>query len=266
MGAGPSVVFVHGSLSDYEYWSDQIGPFSQHYRAVAYSRRYNYPNLNPMRKGYSAISDAEDLAALIKALHLGKVVVVGHSYGAFAALFLATRHPDLLRALVLAEPPAVNLLEQLPGTEARIGKSMLDDLQQRMVSPMQSAFRGGHSEAGVADFIDYVFDDPYAWSKMSESSRAETLRDVQEWNVMMTTGTLFPVIAPQAIREINAPVLLLSGAKSYPFLKLISTELARLLPNRQVIVLPDAGHQMWIQDPAVCRRHVETFLEHKGIR
>jgi hypothetical protein len=43
------------------------------------------------------------------------------------------------------------------------------------------------------------------------------------------------------------PVLLLSGAESYPFLRPISEELARLLSNREAIVLPNAGHQMWYQ-------------------
>lgn len=266
MGAGPSVVFVHGSLSDYGYWSDQIYAFSDRYRAVAYSRRYDYPNINPVRPGYSAITDAEDLAAFVKALHLGEVVVIGHSYGALAALFLALKHPDLLRALILAEPPAVSLLEHLPGSDAAVGKAMFDDIQQRMVAPMRIAFRRGDSEAGVADFIDYVFDDPRAWNKMPESSRAQTLHDAQEWDVMMTTGTLFPAVRPKSIRGIAAPVLLLSGAKSYPFLKMITTELARLLPNSRTIVLPDAGHQMWIQDPAVCRGDVERFLEDNGIR
>ncbi len=77
---------------------------------------------------------------------------------------------------------------------------------------------------------------------------------------MMTTGTLFPNIEPATIRKITTPVLLLSGAKSYPFLGLISEELARLLPNREVIVLPNAGHQMWYQEAEVCRKDVEEFL------
>ena len=59
-GKGTPVIFVHGSLSDEGYWADQIGPFAEHYRAIAYSRRYNYPNINPARPGYSAIVDAED--------------------------------------------------------------------------------------------------------------------------------------------------------------------------------------------------------------
>jgi pimeloyl-ACP methyl ester carboxylesterase len=265
-GKGTPVIFVHGSLSDGGYWTDQIGPFAEHYRAIAYSRRYNYPNINPARSGYSAVVDAEDLAAFIHALRLGKVVVIGHSYGALTALFLAVKHPELARALVLAEPPAVSLLARLPDEKAQTGKAMFEDIQLRMVTPMQHAFRRGDRDAGVAAFIDYVFNDPHGWDKMSEPARKETLRDAHEWDVMMTTGILFPDIEPTTIRKITAPVLLLSGAKSYPFLGTITEELARLLPNHESIVLPDAGHQMWYRDPDVCRKDVEAFLVRIGIQ
>jgi pimeloyl-ACP methyl ester carboxylesterase len=259
-GTGVPVIFVHGSLSDGGYWADQIGPFAQHYRAIAYSRRYNYPNDNPARSGYSAIIDAEDLAAFIHTLHLGKVVVIGHSYGAFAALFLAARHPELVRALVLAEPPVVSLLTHLPSEQAKAGEAIFDDIQRQMVLPMQQAFRKGDRETGIATFMAYVFNDPRAWDKMSQSSRQETLRDAHEWDVMMRTGTLFPDIEPQTIRKITAPVLLLSGAKSYPFLMLITQELGRLLPRSRTEILADAGHQMWYQDPEACMKDVEAFL------
>ena len=266
LGKGVPVIFVHGSLSDAGYWAGQLGEFAKRYRAIAYSRRYNYPNSNPDRSGYSAVVDAEDLAAFIGVLHLGKVVVIGHSYGALTALFLAAKHPELVRALVLAEPPAVSLLAYMPGDEAKTGKAMFDDIQRRMVLPMQQAFDRGDRDAGIGIFIDYVFNDPHAWVQMPQSARDETLRDVHEWDVMLTTGTLFPEIAPDTIRKITTPSLLLSGAKSYPFLGLITEELARLLPNREVILLPNAGHQMWYQAPDVCRKDVEAFLMHVGIQ
>jgi non-heme chloroperoxidase len=265
-GKGTPVIFVHGSLSDGGYWADQAGRFAEHYRAIAYSRRYNYPNSNPARSGYSAVVDAQDLAAFIHALHLGKVVVIGHSYGALTALFLAARPPELVRALVLAEPPAISLLAHLPGEEAKTGKAMFADIERRMVTPMQQAFRSGDRDAGIGVFIDYVFNDPHAWEQMAKSARDETLRDAHEWDVMMTTGTLFPDIEPRTIRNITAPVLLLSGAKSYPFLGLITEELARLLPNHEIIVFSDAGHQMWYQAPDLCRKDVQAFLVRIGIQ
>lgn len=259
-GAGIPVIFVHGSLSDYEYWERQLEPFSKHYRVFAYSRRYNYPNSNAPTAGYSAVVDADDLASFIKAMHLGKVYIVGHSYGALTALFLATRHPELIRGLVLAEPPAISILRSLPDEQSAKGDAMYGDIQDRMVKPMKAEFGKGDTEAGVGVFIDYVFNDQSAWAKMSPSDRAATLRDAHEWDVMMTTGELFPAIDPAAIRQISVPVLVMSGGVSYPFLQYIDQELVRLLPNGTGIVYPDAGHQMWYKYPTLCRTDVEAFF------
>jgi pimeloyl-ACP methyl ester carboxylesterase len=260
-GRGTPVVFVHGSIGDFSYWQDEVAAFATKYRAIAYSRRYNYPNTNPSRPGYSAVADADDLAALIQKLRLGEVYVVGHSYGALTALFLAVRHPELIRAMVLAEPPAISLLRHLPAEQAAKGDKMFADIQARMVDPMRAAFAKGDREAGVATFIDYVLDDPSAWSKMSPSDQAETLRDAHEWDVMMISGTLFPEIDPAAIHAIRVPVLVMSGGVSYKFLGYIDQEIVRLIPQSRSIVYPDAGHQMWYKYPKLCRDDTEAFFE-----
>lgn len=260
-GSGPPVIFVHGSLSDYTYWSDQVETLAKHYHVIDYSRRYNYPNQNRSVPNYSAITDAEDLAELIQALHLRAANVLGHSYGALAGLFLAARHPELLRRLVLAEPPAVSLLQDLPGDEAKEGQAMFADIQTRMVAPMRREFKAGDRVGGVATFMAYVFNDPRAWRKMSPAAQAETLGDAHEWDVMMTKGVLFPSITPQTIRQIQTPVLLISGAKSYPFLRLIDEELRRLLPHEQHLLVPNAGHQMWLQAPQLCAEKAESFFQ-----
>ena len=263
-GSGTPVVFVHGSISDGGYWADQVLSFAKHYRAIAYSRRYNYPNDNPSRPGYSAIVDADDLSAFIKKLRLGKVDVVGHSYGALTALYLAQRHPEQLHAIVLAEPPAVPLLQFLPGNDAAAGQAMYADIQRRMVAPMKAEFAKGEREQGVATFVDYVLNDPHAWDKFSASSKTQTMRDAHEWDVMMTTGTLFPLIDPAAVKKIRVPVLIITGGKSYPFTRAIDSDLARLIPGSQSFVLPNDGHQMWYQHPVECRKTVEAFFRDHG--
>jgi pimeloyl-ACP methyl ester carboxylesterase len=260
-GKGTPVIFVHGSLSDGSYWHDQLTPFAEAgFRAIAYSRRYNFPNTNKARPGYSAIVDADDLAALIEKLHLGKVNVVGHSYGALTALFLAVRHPELVRTLVLCEPPAVSLLGHLPGDLSGVGKAILADIQVRMVKPMQVAFQKGDREAGLRAFMGFVMRDPQAWDNMPDAARQDTLKNVREWDVMMTTGELFPNLDPRAVRNIHAPVLLLSGEKSYPFLKLIDEELERLLPDHRRLIIRGATHQMWFEQPEACRSAALDFL------
>jgi len=263
-GSGPPLILIHGSLSDYTYWTGQMAPFAERHHVIAYSRRYDYPNRNVARAGYSAATDAEDLAHLIEALHLGKVFVVGHSYGALTALFLAARRPQLIRAVVLAEPPAVSLLRHLSGPDAAQGRAMFDDIQAHMVAPMKAAFAAGETERGVAAFVDYVFADPRAWDRFSASGKAETLRDAHEWEVMMTSGTLFPDLPPESVRGIRAPVLVMSGAKSYPFLGKIDEALMQMLPDSRRIVFPDAGHQMWLQHPDEAREDAEAFFAGHG--
>ena len=254
------MIFVHGSLSDYTYWQEEVTAFAQQYHVVDYSRRYSYPNDNKPVPNYSAVRDAEDLAELIKKLHLPAANVIGHSYGAFAGLFLAARHPELLRRLVLAKPPAVSFLEHLSGDKAEEGKAMYADIQARMVAPMRRQFETGDRNAGIATFMAYVFNDTQAWQKMSPAAQAHTLRNAREWDVMMTTGVLFPEIEPDAIRRVPIPVLLISGAKSYLFIRLIDDELARLLPHNEHLIVPDAGHQMWLQAPVLCREKAEQFF------
>jgi pimeloyl-ACP methyl ester carboxylesterase len=260
-GSGAPLIFVHGSLGDYTYWQGEVGPFAEKYHAIAYSRRYNYPNDNPAVSNYSAVTDADDLADLIKTLRLGKVKIIGHSYGALTGLFLAARHPEVVQAVVLAEAPAVSLLEHLSGDKAEPGRATFADIEARMVKPMQREFRAGERKVGIATFIAYVSNDPQAWEKMSPTSKKKTLRDAHEWDVMMTKGDLFPLIAPETIRKISIPVLLMSGAKSFPFIHLIDEELAQLLPHNEHFIVPDAGHQMWTQAPELCRQKAEQFLQ-----
>ena len=263
MGKGEPIVFVHGSLCDGSFWNPQLAPFAEKFHVIAYSRRYNQPNTNKPKAGYSAVGDADDLAGLIEKLHLGKANVIGHSYGAYTALFLAVRHPELVRSLVIAEAPAMPLLAYLHGDEAELGKKTLADIRAHMEEPMKASFRKGDQNAGVGAFINYLSGDPGAWSKWPEEARQGTLANAHEWDVMLTEGELFPDLKPEAVQKIKAPTLLLSGSKTFEFLRLIDEELSRLLPHNQRIVLPGATHHMFYEQPEKCRSIILGFLQEK---
>jgi pimeloyl-ACP methyl ester carboxylesterase len=73
-------VLVHGSASDYRTWRHQIGTLEKGFLAVAYSRRYHWPN-EPIAPGadYSMQEHVDDLEALVDDLGLSPVRLVGHS-------------------------------------------------------------------------------------------------------------------------------------------------------------------------------------------
>jgi pimeloyl-ACP methyl ester carboxylesterase len=128
---------------------------------------------------------------------------------------------------------------------------------------MVAAFRKGDQNAGVAAFINYLSNDPKGWEKWPEEARQDTLRNAHEWGVMLTEGELFPDLKPTAVQKIKAPTLLLSGDKTFEFLKLIDGELGRLIPNNRRVVLPGATHHLFYEQPEKCRSVIEEFLREK---
>lgn len=100
-GQGEPVIFVHGGLQDYRMWGEHLTKFGERYRAIAYSRRNNYPNYRSPEGTPDGAADVhgDDLAAFVRALGLSKVRVVAHSSGAHAALFFAATHPDMVVSL-----------------------------------------------------------------------------------------------------------------------------------------------------------------------
>jgi pimeloyl-ACP methyl ester carboxylesterase len=254
-------------MEDYRAWQGQFVPLSKSFRLIAYSRRYNYPNHNPIRSdNHSAIVDAEDLAALIRKLKLGPVQVVGHSYGAYISMFLALKHPELVRSLVLSEPPVMKWLNDIPQ-----GKPLLDDFMNNMWLPCAWAFRRQQPETALRISVDWFgsHESPPSgpsatYAELPADVRSLLMQDIGEWQALTTSSDAFPSLSREQARQIRKPVLLLSGSRSVPALKLIAAELARTLPSVQFAVLEGATHEMWSEVPQELTSRIQPFLlEHE---
>ncbi len=262
-GKGVPVVLVHGGLEDYRSWQPQMEPFSQRFRTIAYSRRHNYPNARVTPEpDYSAMIDAEDLAALITTLNLKPAHVVGISYGAYTVLLLAQRHPDLVRSLVLCEPPVLRWLPRLEG-----GQPLFDDLMSKVWQPATRGFREG-DEAGVKAAIDGFgelgysgSDQKLTFAALPPEVRSVLLENAPEWKALTQSRDAFPDVPWDAVKRITAPTLLLSGQRSLALHGIIDRQLEKLLPHNQRIVLANATHEMWSEQPAECRNAVFAFLD-----
>jgi pimeloyl-ACP methyl ester carboxylesterase len=76
---------------------------------------------------------------------------------------------------------------------------------------------------------------------------------------------MYPGLDRDAVRTIEVPTLLLSGEKSAASHKSVDAELERLLPelSRQRVIIRDADHGMWFQQPEACRSATLEFLRGK---
>lgn len=261
-GNGVPVVFVHGSVDDYRSFESQLEPLSRRYRVISYSRRYNFPNANVPSGSHSALVEAEDLASLLKALGAYPAHVVGHSYGAYTALILAMKHPELVRSVVLAEPPLLRWLPKLPG-----GQHLYADFMNNMWEPTGREFRRGNAEQALRITIDwfgrngYLIDSkPAKFDALPAEIRSFIMQNSLEWQALTTSSDAFPMLDRAAVKAINVPILLMSGQNTMHINKKISAELQRLLPKAETVVIPGATHEMWAEKPDVCRARVASFI------
>ena len=103
-GNGTPIVLVHGSTNDYRAWNAQFNVFSKTYRVIAVSLRHFYPERwDGVGTDFSIEQRAQDVAALIKKLSLGKVHLIGHSRGGAVAIEVAKSHPEVIQTLILPD-------------------------------------------------------------------------------------------------------------------------------------------------------------------
>lgn len=94
-GVGHPLILLHGLDLDHTIFDELSAKLSQHYTVYVMDNRNHGQSEKTDDYSYEAM--AEDVYALIQALHLGKVYLLGFSDGAVIALHLALRHLDALQ-------------------------------------------------------------------------------------------------------------------------------------------------------------------------
>jgi 3-oxoadipate enol-lactonase len=114
----PTVLLVHGLLASADLnWSLAVPELATQFRVVAPDLRGHGDGI-PTRR-FDGAQCADDLAAIVELLELGRVIVVGYSLGGLVAQLFARRHPEMVRGLVLCAT-AHNFASAGGGTAIRL--------------------------------------------------------------------------------------------------------------------------------------------------
>jgi len=247
--AGPPIVLVHGTLGYLEEWRQQIGELSKQRRTITYSRRYHQPNPQiDDGKVYSPDLHADDLAAFVRALDLGPIDLVGHSYGGTVAVAFARRYPELLHALILEEP-AVNFFST---------KTAIADAKSRGaatnagVDSSRKFFAQGDTVNGLRAFVDATLG-MNAWRDGSPGTRNYLMSQMLEIKKEMSApaDVWVPSMTCADIRPITMPVLLIMGEKTLPMFQLMEQQIKACLPQAELVEIPGVGHMHTANSPAL---------------
>ena len=195
---------------------------------------------------------AEDAAAVIRALGLDKVDVLGFSLGGFQAQDLTRRHPELVRKLMLL------------GTGPRGGNPDSDpgvlDAAPRPVPTIEDFLFlfFGRSEAAKQRGREF-WDRRHERKDQDPPSSPAVIQAQVEAN-MYYLPKLDRKVPFAHLRDISQPTFILNGSNDVMIPTINSWHMAQNIPNAQLFVYPDAGHAAQFQHPERFLKHALQFL------
>ena len=258
----PSIIFIHGGLDDYRCWQYQMDSFSRKYRTISYSRRFAYPNkwIGNVAQDNTIEENARDLAELIRKLDLAPAHLVGASYGAFTALYCASKNPELAKTMVLNEPP---IMEFLARSHLKEDVELRQTFRTRVLSPTQDASRAGDFRKAAQVAIDGIMGIDNYFGQLPEEGKqflvdnAKSLESELEY-AMLTSYTI------EDVKQITTiPTLLVKGELSPKYFLRILDILSENMPNNtEQIVIPNVSHDDFKSGNFFSSKVIQFFASH----
>lgn len=232
LGHGHTVLMLHDADGGHLTFSPSVETLAtKGYRAIAVDLPgYGYtPPIEP----YSAKALAQSCVALIDALEVDKVTLVGHGLGAMVALEVALRDPQHIERMVLCA-----------------GGPPLDDAsREAWVDTRLAALDEGLSMAQIADRIV-----PLQRGMDAVPEGVHLIRHaLSEVHPLIYRHAVQALPAFQrnaaALRQISVPALLVSGAQDACTPPEAMEALSQVLPDSRTVTLPGIGHWPQLEAP-----------------
>ncbi|XXY49976.1 alpha/beta fold hydrolase [Sorangium sp. So ce269] len=247
-GAGASrealpVVLVHGMVGHAGFWEAPLSHAAGRRRAIAMDLRGHGASEPPPGADYAPSACAADVLAVLDALGLERVALVGHSFGTLVAIAAAAAHPDRIARLVLADPPGD--FTQLPA-----------EIREQQLSPLLAALETDDwRTAARAGFDGALAGSAPATRDVVLARLAATPRD--RLLGMYRTMIEFPAV-DTLDRYLAVPGsrahAIVAPSNAWPF------SLHVLRPALKAVVLPETGHWLMMDAPAAFAAQLEAWL------
>jgi len=251
-GAGEPLIFVHEYAGDHRAWEAQMRYFSRRYHCVTYAARGYPPSDVPDEGAYSQDRARLDILAIMDGLGFDKAHICGLSMGGFATLHFGLHHADRAHSLVVAgcgygaETDEIEKFQAEVEATAQLierstGKEFAD---QYAIGPTRVQFQN-KDPRGWAEFHQQL-------SEHDLKGAANTMRGVQK-----TRPSLYSLEAE--LKELAVPTLVVTGDEDEPCL-LPNIFLKRTVQSAALVVLPNSGHTINLEEPDMFNRAVDDFL------
>jgi 3-oxoadipate enol-lactonase len=243
-----TVLLLTGLGSKRLGWYKQLEVFGQTYRTIALDHR-DTGDSDLATEPYTTADQADDAAAVLKALGVERAVVIGISMGGFISLELTLRHPELVEKLVLTSTSAGGPTHVQPGPEmlAMLGRDRRG---------MEAGELGRQSYTMIMA-PGYAEQHPAEMERIVENARYRP-QPAQAYLRQLQACTGHN--ASDRLSQIHVPTLVIHGELD-PLVPVGNGKyLAEHIPGARLILYPDTGHIPIIERADDYNRDVLAFL------
>ncbi len=250
VGQGFPLVLAHEFAGSMESWASQVHYFSRFYRVITYNARGYPPSGVPAdAAAYSQDRAVEDLHGLLRSLNIEQAFIGGLSMGGSTTLHFVIRHPEMARALIVA---AAGSGSTNPEESRATWRQLADDLESEGV-PAFERYGSGPTRVQLRRKDPTGFDEFMSLlTSHSTSGSARTMRGVQA-----TRAPIFE--SEREMQALQVPTLVLTGDEDEPCIE-PSLFMKRNIPHCGLVVFPQSGHTINLEEPAMFNSVCAEFL------
>ena len=280
IGRGAPLMIVHGGPgASHDYFLPYLLPLARHNRLIFIDERGSGKSekLDDVSQ-YTVENMVEDCEAVRQALGLGKISLLGHSYGGVVAQAYALKYQKNLSRLILGSTFAST--RELNDALAKMKAAMPSDDREKLDSLEKAGLfgkglpyeRGRYPDeyAKLAWGIGYF---PYLYQR-HPNPNADPLTDNTStaWDLyremwgshgeFIVDGNLKSVEYVDRLATIKVPTLIIAGDhdESDP---VMSKEMHEKIAGSKLVILPESGHMTFVDQPNIFIKTVSDFVSEK---
>jgi proline iminopeptidase len=277
LGTGAPLVILHGGPgASHEYLLPYLIPLAKTNRLVFIDERGSGKSTKlDDPSDYTVENMADDVEAVRRALSLGKINLLGHSYGGVLAQAYALKYQDNLSHLILAS--TFHSTRQLNDVFKRMMAAMTPELRGR-IEAMEKEGLFGHGKDFeknrytaaymVAAWGEGYF--PYLYRRHPDANYDPSSTAGMSWDLYremwgshgeyVVDGNLASVEYADRLGSLHVPTLITVGDHDECDPS-IARDMQRCIPGSKLVVIPDSGHMTFVDQPILYLKTVDDFLK-----
>jgi len=242
-----SIVLLHGVTDNGMCWIRVADALCKDYDLILPdSRGHGFTDSPEM--GYGVDDRATDVSGLIQALSLDRPVLLGHSMGAETAIGTAALFPDLVRAVILEDPPwPGRFWGSTPEERADRAAQWGEDIRKQKALSTDELVAQARSQ-----HPDWAEEELLSWAESKQQASPFVANMVhaprRRWS--------------DYLRQAQCPILLITADPERGAIVNAQTvqEAALFWKNGRIVNIPNAGHSIHREQFDPYMRAVRDFL------